>query len=386
MERELWQDGMGNYLKIRGEGEENFADHIFRYQDIPGFLPVEITWINGQKEYVYDVSGKISLAQYISEQQITKRELKEIVKQIMDLSDVVQEYLLEGNGVVCQEDCIYIDHRSGQVSGIYQENSPFGGVEALSALVEFIMEHIDAKNEELIFWVYGLHKLTKETGITRKLLREYIVREEGEGERKKEQKRRSETLNEKKEVLPKAKNELKIDKNKKGYVLPVILLACGLILTIFAWCSGCFRQPLSQDLDMAMGIGASAFFMGVAGYGAWRTIPKKHLANVMWNEEEFSGKMCLVSCQGQIASIPIAYYPFVLGSEEKRVDGVVIAPGIERIHAQILCEGAEVYILDEESEQGTYYNDERLVPWQKKRLQDGDILRLAQTEFVVEIG
>lgn len=96
--------------------------------------------------------------------------------------------------------------------------------------------------------------------------------------------------------------------------------------------------------------------------------------------------MCLISCQGNIRSIPIAYYPFVLGAEEKKVDGIVVGAGIEKIHAQILCEGNEIFVLDEESQQGTYHNDERLVPWQKKRLQDGDILRLAQTEYVVELG
>lgn len=39
MEQEVWMDGTGNYLKIRGEGEETLADRMFQYQDIPVFFP-----------------------------------------------------------------------------------------------------------------------------------------------------------------------------------------------------------------------------------------------------------------------------------------------------------------------------------------------------------
>ena len=42
-------------------------------------------------------------------------------------------------------------------------------------------------------------------------------------------------------------------------------------------------------------------------------------------------------------------------------------------------------VVDEESENGTFCNGERLVPGQKKILRDGDILRFARLEYVVEI-
>lgn len=381
MERELWQDGTGNFLRIRGEGEENFADGIFTYQDIPGFLPMELTRINGQKEYVYDISGKISLAHYLSEKEISHEELKEILRQIMKLSDIVQEYLLEGNGVVCHEEYIYIDRRSGEVSGIYQENSPFGGIAAMGALLEFIMGKIDAKNEALSFLVYGLHERTKEAGMTRKLLRDYL-----ENAEIKPLEENSVITDESREILPQSESRAKGNRGMLLYVLPITLLGGGLLLTIIAWCSSWFRRPLSQEFDLTLGFGASAFFLGVTWYGAWRTWPKKRRSEVIWQEEAQARNMCLISCQGNIRSIPIAYYPFVLGAEEKKVDGIVVGAGIEKIHAQILCEGNEIFVLDEESQQGTYHNDERLVPWQKKRLQDGDILRLAQTEYVVELG
>ena len=395
MEKETWEDGTGNYLKIYGEGGETLADRMFTYQDIPGFLPMEITWINGQKEYIYDISGKISLSQYLSEHNIIKRELKDIIEQLIHLCDLVQEYLLEGNRVVCHEDYIYIDRRTGEISGIYQERSPHGGVPAIGALLEFIMKKMNAKDETLAFFVYGLHKLTKETGMTRQLLREYVERDTDDHEdrtldtshkniedRQKPEKGSSDM----ERTLPIGGEVSRKPEKLVPYVLPVTLLGVGVLLTLMGWCGDWFRQPLSQGRNLTLGIGASAFFMGVAGYGAWRLWPKKRSSDILWQEEEQAKRACLISCQGKLESIPIPYYPFVLGTEEKSVDGVIVATGIDRIHAQIRCEGNELYVIDEESEQGTYHNDERLVPWHKKRLQDGDILRLAETEYVVEIS
>ena len=66
MKNEIWQDGTGNYLKVLGGEMDDFSERIFSYQDIPGFLPMEVRRINGEKELFYPVSGKIALGQYLS--------------------------------------------------------------------------------------------------------------------------------------------------------------------------------------------------------------------------------------------------------------------------------------------------------------------------------
>lgn len=383
MEQEVWKDGTGNYLKVReeGEGEETLSDRMFMHQNIPGFLSMELIRIDGKKDYIYDISGKVSLSHYLSERDVTKEELQSIIKQLLKLPDIAQEYLLDGNGVVCHEDYIYIDSRNGQVNGVYHEQSPYGDVKAFGVLLESIMEKINAKDEAVAFFIYGMHRLVKEAGTTRQLLLEYTEKgtEETREEirvpyERKEERRISVTDN-----LPKMNQRV-------SCILSYLLLGLGVLMTLMAWYCGWFRQPLSDENDLAMGLGASIFFLGISGYGAWRIRPSKPLSDTIWQDREREAKACLISCQGKIESIPIVHYPFVLGAERERVDGIVSAAGIERVHAQILCEGNEIYVFDEESEEGTYHNNERLIPYHKKRLQDGDILRLAKTEFVVEIS
>lgn len=381
MEQEVWMDGTGNYLKIRGEGEETLADRMFQYQDIPGFLPMELIRIDGQKDYIYDISGKVSLARYLCGNDITKERLRDIIKEILKLSDTVQEYLLDGNGVVCHEEYIYIERKSGQVSGIYQEQSPYGDVKAFGSLLETVMQTMNAADESLAFFVYGMHKLTKEDGMTRRILLEYAANEGEERPTKtvipvdgKEKEKRN-TLME----VPKVNG-------RTAFFVSCLLSASGILLTALAWCLGWFRHPVSGETDIAMGVGTSVFFLGISGYGAWKIAPFKRLSDVVWEGERRRAKACLISCQGKIESIPIAHCPFLIGAERERVDGFIAAAGIEAIHAQILCEGNEYYVQDEDSQQGTYHNGDRLVAGYKRRLQDGDILCLAETEFVVEIS
>lgn len=382
MEQEFWQDGTGNYLKIKGEGPESVADRMFMYQNITGFLPMEIRWINGEKEYVYDTSGKISLAHYLVEEKINKKILCHMLQELFSLSNLLQEYLLDPDGVMCHEDYIFVDRGTGRISAIFQENSSFGGIEALGKLVEYIMQKMDGKDEELALFVYGLHQRIKDRGMTLSILSDYIKKEE----KTMPEKVRTEKVPHFVDRSVAVAKKQKMPQTGMGYVISGILLSAGILVTLIGWWSGWFREPVSGEYDWGMGIAFTAFFLGVTGYGAWRLWPKTREKELVYQEQERPKKACLISCQGRMPSIPIAHYPFVLGTEEERVDGVVSGTGVERIHAQIFWEENQLYVQDQESEKGTFWNDERLVPWQKRPLQDGDILRLATTEYVVEIS
>jgi len=58
---------------------------------------------------------------------------------------------------------------------------------------------------------------------------------------------------------------------------------------------------------------------------------------------------------------------------------------ISRRHVQIAKEGDEFYIIDLESMNGTWLNDKKLKPFERKKLASGDKLKLADTvlEFVL---
>lgn len=379
MEKEIIQEALGTYLRLSGTGGETVGDRMFLYQNIPGFLSMEVTWINGQKYYVYDISGKITCEKYFSGRCFGMEDVRYICRQILDLPERLQTYLLDGNGAIIHPEYLYLDPRTREIAAVYYPASPHQGIQAMGRLLENIMERMNQKDQQLVFFVYGMHRLTKEEGTTRQGLKMYLE-EKTDTEIPTDVYEQQYNEQGKREKMHQKKNVVR----KESYFLPVIFLLAGLLLAAALWYSGWFQQPLSSEIDWLKGVGATAFFLGVAGYGAWRTWPKGEQSTI-WEDIEEPKKVCLIPCQGQEEPIPISHFPFFLGCEGERVDGVLEANGISSIHARILQEGNSVIVMDEESANGTFYNDERLSPWQKKRIQDGDLLRFARSEYVVEI-
>lgn len=384
MKWELIQEGMGNYLKVTGESEETFSDKIFSFQEIPGFLPLEIRWINGEKECIYDIAGRISLAAYLSEIIFTERDIRHILLQIINMGARLEEYLLDSNGLVIHEDTLYIEKESGQIAGIYNAGQQSGDIRSFGRLMEYIMEKMNQEDKGLVFFIYEIHKMTKGAGCTKALLRDFIR----EGEQRVERQEKAVS-----DVEPLTIPEVSPEKNESyffSWIIPGIFLAAGVFIMVLIWRLGIFQKPLSGQTDWVKLSGASLFFLSVCGYGAWRTMRiadsgKKREKIIEYEREEGGEKVCLIPKTGKGEMIEISKFPFRLGGDERQVNMVLHDKEISPVHTQILREGNNILAADEESEAGTYRNNKRLVPWQKTVLHDGDFLRLAGNEYVVEI-
>lgn len=384
MERELVQDGSGNYLRVTGGAEETFSDKIFSYQEIPGFLPPEIQRINGKKECIYDVSGKIPLAQYLSETTFTEKEIRHIFLQLLDMGERLEEYLLDSNGLVVQEEFLFIERESGQVAGIFNPDLRSGNVSAFGHLSECIMEKMNQEDKELVFFIYGIHKLTKEAGCTKGMLRNYV-------KEKREQSKKHEPAPSY-EPLP-ISDRISDRKQSAGIrLIPGMFLAAGILAIVIIWNMGVFQKPLSGQTDWVKFAGVTAFFMAAAGYGAWKTMPlftgqrAGGREAVTEYEEERNGKrVCLIPLTAGGDIIEIGRFPYLLGGAGERADTVIRNTGKGKVRVRILQEGGNILVSDEESEEGIYRNDDRLVAWQKTPLYDGDFLRFEKNEYVVEI-
>lgn len=75
---------------------------------------------------------------------------------------------------------------------------------------------------------------------------------------------------------------------------------------------------------------------------------------------------------------------FVIGKNAAVVDGVIsFNKMISRVHCKILKNDGRYYIEDLQSSNGTYINRARLQPNQTYPIKDGDIIRLANSDFRV---
>lgn len=380
MKQEFVQEGARKYLKIFGGNLENMGDKMFSYRTIPGFVPMEIEWVDEKKQYVYDVTGMIRLSEYLKREDTGRQKVKHIMECILSLPKKIEEYLLDGNGVRIEPDCVFIEPHSEEICGVYYPENDLYGLPAYASIAEYIMEYMNQKDSELAFFVYGLHKRLKEPGTTLESLYEYMNTEIQV--KQKEEKIEVEVLgaSPKDRWMPVLQKE---NFEKFRYAIPLGIMAIGVLIPFILYISGWFDLAVSGSTDWVKVAGATVFFVGVALYGAWKLWPNKE-EGITW-EETSSLSVCLISCQGKEEPVPLTHFPFSIGSESGRVDGVLHARGISKIHARFILEGDVVFLQDEESANGTFYNDTRLVPWQKTRVEDGDLLRFGDGEYVVEI-
>lgn len=55
-----------------------------------------------------------------------------------------------------------------------------------------------------------------------------------------------------------------------------------------------------------------------------------------------------------------------------------LTEGVSRLHAKVICEGNEYYVLDLDSTNSTYLNKRKLIPQEHNKLADGDEIQLGR--------
>lgn len=101
-----------------------------------------------------------------------------------------------------------------------------------------------------------------------------------------------------------------------------------------------------------------------------------------------NGNMKLIATNAPVPfEIAITKDEFTLGKKQEVVDGVIsFNRMISRSHCKITRQGNQFAIVDLSSANGTYVNRVRLQPEQPCPIKNGDMVRLANSEFQVSIG
>ena len=63
------------------------------------------------------------------------------------------------------------------------------------------------------------------------------------------------------------------------------------------------------------------------------------------------------------------------------MEGVILQKDVSEVHAKIIIEEKDIFIIDQESEKGTFVNEQRLIPWECHRLADGDIVDISSHRY-----
>ena len=72
----------------------------------------------------------------------------------------------------------------------------------------------------------------------------------------------------------------------------------------------------------------------------------------------------------------------ILGKKREEVDVCLEDISVSRIHARVVKEEEKVYIEDLNSTNGTLINGQRLQPYEKRKLEEGDEIKCGKTVLI----
>lgn len=105
------------------------------------------------------------------------------------------------------------------------------------------------------------------------------------------------------------------------------------------------------------------------------------------NSGSKSGKLRITAMNAPTrVEIDITKDTFVIGKNASSVDGVIsFNKMISRVHCRIDCRNGSYTITDLQSANGTYVNRVKLQPNQPHAIKNGDVIRLANSDFQVSV-
>ncbi|CAM3524331.1 DUF6382 domain-containing protein [Marinicrinis lubricantis] len=87
--------------------------------------------------------------------------------------------------------------------------------------------------------------------------------------------------------------------------------------------------------------------------------------------------------EGEIQKFPILHFPFTIGRDAARVDYCETTLGVSKQHFEIIQEGGAIAIRDLGSSNGTFLNEEPLIPYKTYPVQGGDRIVMCSKRFIV---
>ena len=148
-----------NYERIlldKKPEENRYQYCIVTRGGIRGLLPCSLRYINGQAYLYYDISSTQSVAQLYGHKAIGRQWVKDFLWGMRRIKQELSRFLLDDVNLLWYPEQIFQDLEKNEFYFLYvpyyEEESGF------DKLLDYLVEHIDYEDEELVECVYKMHE------------------------------------------------------------------------------------------------------------------------------------------------------------------------------------------------------------------------------------
>lgn len=386
----------GSYMKIFSNQEENLDEKILLRRKIPGLLPMEKAYLDGNGQYWYNISGKQSLDTYCSIQNVGIDVIKKIIISICSQMEILEWNLISMGSLLLEPECIFVTNSNQEFIFTSYPGAEHNVEDGFRQLMEYLLTKVDHKDALAVRAAYGVYEKSLEEGMAIRDVRDWITRSD------------SVEQTEKKVLFeePSADNIARGNVNQRE--IPAIanfMEEKPIVQSVQenrTYHSENFKkQDQSKDKKKQW----DSFLKEKFSSLGFKTAEKTKKKQVQRTEEVYPEEqmymipqptihptVCLSGNDGsargvliyqgteQLSDIYLDQKPLQVG-KSAAADVKIDKETISQLHARIWPEGNSFYIEDLNSTNGTFVNDETLPYKQKRILQVNDIVQFADARF-----
>lgn len=380
-----------NYERIlldKQPEEKRYQYCILNRGGIKGLLPCSLRYMDGLAYLYYDITSKQSITQLYGKRCINRAWLKDFMWSLEQIQTELGRFLLDERNILWYPEQIFQDLESNVFSFLYIPY--YEGESSFLKFLEYLVEHIDYEDEVLVECVYKMYEQCERNGEVylqgqifedAKLLNKEPEVEKRSTAELKNMTRASQNATEFEKMLPEDPEETDKPLEKEAAADKTGKKGIRYLLDGKRRRNKYERDRYRQNMQLAM-----------EGYAVAEEIPYE---NDSEPEEEEYGKTIyideskipkeiirrLYTSEGRIL-MQLTNDICTIGKKKGEVDLVLEDFSVSRMHARISREENDFYLEDLNSTNGTVKNGLRMQPYEKRKLEEGDEIKIGKVVLI----
>ena len=176
-------EGDDSYLIIGEEpaGEkEAFSLRMITENQIPGLLPAHSHRLNDENQIYYRISGMTSLEELCGRKQMQQKQLKDLLLGLKAVLGQLEEYLLDADNLLLAPSFIYASTIQPELCFCLYPCERTNLRIQIRSLAEYLLEHIDNEDEQVVGMTYQLYRMTREENFAFSQIVEELIKEKSD--------------------------------------------------------------------------------------------------------------------------------------------------------------------------------------------------------------
>ena len=373
--------------KIPAFSENDFRVQMLLQNDMRTLLKFRYETVNGKTNLLYDISSRQVFQRQYEINKMTEENLKAFCYSVRNMVNALEEYLLDPNNIILKKECIFTDPEGKNYEFCYHPYYHGDIIVEFRELFHHILQIINYEDEKTVRLAYEIHGKLQSDNFTLADIMETLNGDYSMSFPKIEKieteeidlMEELESLPE--EIMPEKTFFERISDYLRGRNLIDVLEDIN-NKELRQKIGGYGNAPIASSIrgrNNGIPLGQSIMEESV-----YPERPRLAVRGTILLEDPEAGVRKLVGKKTQQNQVfDVEPLPFTIGKLEGYADAVINVPAISRLHARIYAgdSNGTYQIEDLNSTNGTFVNEQQILPYTKVPLHEGDVIRLADEEF-----